>query len=384
MLRKENYNGILIFGLALTLLILFGSSAYLLLEDERVAQAAEQLAEERLIHGEKIYNEQCASCHGISGEGGVGTALNDKKLLQNTHDDRFFSIVRAGVPSTQMPAWSVDFGGPLTDEDIRSTVAYIRSWEQTAPILEPEIFEPSAQEGALIFDTNCATCHGQNGLGSSFAPAVNDSSKLNEVDENWLRSMLLFGRPALGMPAYGTLLSEDQTDHLLALFQAWGAGEVVMPTYNATTLINAAIFSLEGGDTESAALQIDWALSAMADGPGKDMMLDANRQLADGDMSGSLDTLKILQDQWPIGDPVNGAELYAANCASCHGANGEGGGEGVFPALHPNEFIQMNTNSELVAFLKVGREGTAMVGFEDRLTEQEIADIVSHLRTWQP
>lgn len=72
MLKKENYDGLLIFGLAITLLIVFGIAAYSWLESERVVQAAESLEEERLEHGEEIYSEQCATCHGANGEGGVG------------------------------------------------------------------------------------------------------------------------------------------------------------------------------------------------------------------------------------------------------------------------------------------------------------------------
>jgi len=303
---------------------------------------------------------------------------------KNLHDDIYFSVIRSGVPSTEMPAWSVDYGGALTDEDIRSAVAYIRSWEATAPVLEPEVFIPTPENGAVIFNTNCATCHGENGVGTEFAPAVNDSAKLGMVDEIWLRDMLQFGRPAQGMPSYGTVLSEEQSDHLLALFDAWGAGEEVIPAYNVTGLINAAIFSLEDGDTDSAMLQIDRALSVMAVGPGKDMLEDAKAQLEAGDTAGTLEILTTLRDLWPIGDPVNGASLYATNCAACHGAEGEGGGGGTFPILQPNEFIQMNTNADLVEFIQDGREGTAMAGFEGRLTEQEIADIVAHLRTWQP
>ncbi len=384
MLRKENYNGILIFGLALTLLILLGFAAYLAFEDARVVEAAEYLHEERLNHGREIYNEQCASCHGADGEGGVGTTLNSKTLLQNTHDDIFFSVIRSGVPSTDMPAWSVDYGGALTDEDIRSVVTYIRSWEANAPVIEPAVFVPTADEGAVIFNTNCGTCHGENGAGTGFAPAVNDPAKLGMVDEEYLRRLLQFGRPAQGMPSYGTILSEEQSDHLLALFGAWSTGEDVVPAYNVTELINAAIFSLESGDTESAMLQINRALGVMAAGPGKDMMNQAKVQLEDGDTTGALDTLITLRDQWPIGDPANGATLYAASCAVCHGAEGEGGGGGAFPILQPNEFVEMNTTADLVIFIQEGREGTAMAGFADRLTEQEIADIVAHLRTWQP
>jgi mono/diheme cytochrome c family protein len=213
---------------------------------------------------------------------------------------------------------------------------------------------------------------------------VNDPAKLARVDEEFLRNMLQFGRPAQGMPSYGTLLSEEQSDHLIALFNAWREGEDVVPPYNVTSLINAAIFALEGGDTASAMLHIDRALSVMAEGPGKELMEDANSQLEDGNTSEALDTLKDLRDQWPIGDPINGATLYTTHCAACHGPNGEGGADGAFPTLNPNEFVQMNTNADLVKFIQVGREGTAMAAFADRLTEQEIADIVAHLRTWQP
>jgi mono/diheme cytochrome c family protein len=196
MLRKENYDRLLIFGLAITLLMVFGIAAYSWLESERVVQAAESLEEERLEHGEEIFSEQCSSCHGANGEGGVGTTLNSKTLLQNTQDERFMAVVRAGVPSTTMPAWSVDFGGPLTDEDIRSVVAYMRSWESTAPVIEPAVFEPNAEEGALIFETTCATCHGSNGMGTGFAPPVNDPGLLDANDNDWFQDMLLYGWPS--------------------------------------------------------------------------------------------------------------------------------------------------------------------------------------------
>jgi mono/diheme cytochrome c family protein len=141
---------------------------------------------------------------------------------------------------------------------------------------------------------------------------------------------------------------------------------------------------LENGDNESAMLNIDRALAIMAEGPGKEMMESAISQLEANESSDAQETLTSLQDQWPIGDPTNGATLYAANCAVCHGDNGQGGGEGVFPPLNPNQFVQTNSNAELVKFIQEGREGTAMAGFEGRLNEDEIADIVAHLRTWQP
>jgi mono/diheme cytochrome c family protein len=381
MLHKENYDRLLILGLVFTLLIFLGFAAYLFMENNRVASAAEILAEERVTLGRAIYNEQCVSCHGANGEGGVGTALNNKLLLKNTLDQVFFSVIRSGVPSTQMPSWSVDYGGPLTDEDIHNVVAFIRAWEPTAPEILPVVFEPSPAQGALIFETTCATCHGSNGAGVGETPAVNDPAALAALDDDWLRQLLTYGLPAQGMPAYGVALTTDQIEHLVALFGAWRTGEQVAAAYNVTDLAGAAIFALQAGDAESAALQVARALAIVPAGPAADVLLEADAALAAGDAAGALTPLETLRDQWPLGDAESGAVFYAEKCAVCHGAAGEGG---IGTALQPNQYVQDNNNAALVEFILTGRPGTAMAGWEGRATEQELADVVAFLRTWQP
>jgi len=383
MLKDENYDRHLMAGLVLTLLILAGFSFYLFTENNRMSAAAATFEEERVQHGRTIYTEQCATCHGSQGEGGVGTALNNKGLLKNTFDEVFFSVIRSGVPSTQMPAWSVDFGGPLTDEDVRSVVAFIRAWEPTAPEIEPVVFVPSPERGALLFASTCEVCHGGNGLGSEDAPAVNDAARLGSLADDWYRGVIRNGRPAKGMPTWGTVLSPNQVEDLIALIGAWRQGQDIQAAFNVTDLLSAGVYSLQEEDVESAAMQVGRAI-AISEGVAAELLRNADAQLAAGDNAGALATLEILKEQWPIGDPDLGAETYAVSCKPCHGGDGEGGGGGVFPALHPNEFVQANTNSEMVAFILAGRPGTAMAGFQGRLTEGEIANVVAFLRTWQP
>lgn len=104
------------------------------------------------------------------------------------------------------------------------------------------------------------------------------------------------------------------------------------------------------------------------------------------------------------GDVKRGAELYKSRCASCHGANGEGGhGTGVTfsrprdlaiipPALNNYGFLKSASDPVIKATLMRGREGTPMVSFlKQGLSEQDIDDIVSyvraferHTRHWQP
>lgn len=378
--RKENYSRQILIGLVITVLVFIGLSIYALREPERLAQAQETFITHRVERGTEIYAEQCASCHGAQGEGGVGPALNDRDLLKSTHDDVFFSLVRSGVPGTQMPAWSVDFGGPLTDEDVRDVVAFIRAWEPTAPVIEEILLEPDPSRGALLFSSTCEICHGVEGSGTDIAPAINDPERLALLDDNWYRGVIKNGRPAKGMPTWGTVLSPFQIEDLVALIGAWREGAEVQPDFSVTDLLDNAIFSLEQGDADSAALQINRAMSVAQDA-GLELLRNVDSQLESNDTDGALATLITIRDQWPIGDATVGAAVYSTYCSPCHGVQGEG--SEIFPALQPNEFINTLNNPDLEEFIKSGRQGTAMAGFADRLTQTEYADLIAFLRLWQ-
>lgn len=90
---------------------------------------------------------------------------------------------------------------------------------------------------------------------------------------------------------------------------------------------------------------------------------------------------------------VSGAQVYASNCASCHGATGEGGG--AFPALangasvdvFPDEADHIEwvkTGSQPFRGQPYGAEGTIatgnMPGFEATLSEEEIQAVVTYER----
>jgi len=379
--KRENYQRYLVIGLVFVLIILAAFSIYWLTDSGRLVKAAGELDEERVSRGQEIYNQQCVTCHGAEGEGGIGPALNNRDLLKNTPDDLLFSVIRSGVPSTQMPAWSINFGGPLTDEDVKDVVAFLNSWESTAPVIEPPVFEPDSGRGALLFESTCAICHGSNGAGSDKAPAINDTERLGSLEDDWYRAVIRNGRPAKGMPTWGTVLSPNQIEDLIALIDVWREGGEAVAAFSVTDLIASAVYALQNEDAESAALQIERALKSVPEGPVKEVLLNAQAQLSAGDTAGTLETMQALSQDWPIGDSTNGATVYSQRCAPCHAAGGEGG---IGVSLNPNEYVQSLSNAELVEFLKEGRLGTAMAGFEGRLTEQELADVVAFLRLWQP
>ncbi len=75
---------------------------------------------------------------------------------------------------------------------------------------------------------------------------------------------------------------------------------------------------------------------------------------------------------------VDGAGLYAANCASCHGAGGEGMGT-VFPALAGNDALA--DADFVIRTVLNGVPGTAMPAFGGRFSDEEVAAVVSYVRT---
>src|SRR3989304_1398363 len=130
MRHKENYQPYIIVALGLSLAILGTFQAYIWREPERIIRdrAAERQAAEEF--GWDLYNENCVACHGKNGEGGVGPALNERRLLESAVDEVLFSLIRTGIPGTLMPAWGQVFGGPFTDEQVSQIVIFIRAWEQ--------------------------------------------------------------------------------------------------------------------------------------------------------------------------------------------------------------------------------------------------------------
>ena len=68
---------------------------------------------------------------------------------------------------------------------------------------------------------------------------------------------------------------------------------------------------------------------------------------------------------------VSGAEVFASNCAGCHGAAGEGG---VGPGL-AGGLARFGNLDEVTSFVSTGVPGR-MPGFETRLSAEEVDAVV--------
>lgn len=79
--------------------------------------------------GQALFVADCAMCHGINGQGHLSAGPS---LLGRNYDDeatakRARTIIATGSPnSPQMPPFSQKQGGPLTDDEIDSLVAFLK------------------------------------------------------------------------------------------------------------------------------------------------------------------------------------------------------------------------------------------------------------------
>ncbi len=130
---ERSTTNVMAFGLVLMLAFILVFPLYRVFEpanrDEARATHVESLAQE----GENLWGFNCASCHGVTGEGGVGPALNSKEFLQAANDEQIELIIAVGIPGSAMGAYSQDFSGPLTSAQIRAVTTYLRSLEDDAP-----------------------------------------------------------------------------------------------------------------------------------------------------------------------------------------------------------------------------------------------------------
>ncbi len=84
----------------------------------------------------------------------------------------------------------------------------------------------------------------------------------------------------------------------------------------------------------------------------------------------------VLPAAWGVNfeeSVANGKRIYARDCASCHGAEGQGG---VGPALNSKSKLDSLGLENVKHSIEDGVEGTAMPGWKDTLTESEIDDLV--------
>jgi mono/diheme cytochrome c family protein len=346
-----------------------------------------------------LYSSNCAACHGPSMDVPPGTDLHEI-IAQGNH---------AG-----MPAWGADLSTDEIDAlagfvlsprgsdiythecgvcheltalvarnpaDLRTVLDQAEAfpshvglaipvWNETLSVPERNALLNflAAPDGQRLFSINCAGCHG---VGVGFPG-----------DEAELRQMISEGGQHRDMPAWGRTLGQADLDALISYVSdpASSPNGAVLFGQHCATCHRASVPTVP--DRETAAKVIatggphltmpDWGSVLTPE------QLDALVQYALAARQGS-------------GAEI-GAQLYAENCADCHGLFGEGGpnpsrADDVIAPIGSAEYLRTRDDGTLSAIITQGQPDFGMSPFGAAnggpLSDEAIGAIVAFLRSWE-
>ncbi|QMU59393.1 MAG: cytochrome-c oxidase, cbb3-type subunit III [Boseongicola sp.] len=174
-----------------------------------------------VARGSSVFRAQCSQCHGSGAAGFISypNLLDNDWLWGGTLEEIAFTV-RHGIRNetdgdarwSEMPA----FGDVLTAEEIGVLAEFVPT------LSDPE----NGSQGAALYADNCASCHGDTGLGDRElgAPSLTDAIWLFGGDRESLVETITNSRFGV-MPAWGQRLSEEDVRAVSAYVHALGGGE---------------------------------------------------------------------------------------------------------------------------------------------------------------
>ncbi|MCI0478717.1 MAG: c-type cytochrome [Anaerolineales bacterium] len=194
----------------------------------------------------------------------------------------------------------------------------------------------------VVYGQNCAICHGGAGEGLGANPAL-DNAGLRSADYEAIYKTIARGRYNTAMPGWamedGGSLNIAAIDSLVTLIQKgdWTQTRVVVADLGLMPRVPVSVT----------------------------IPAETLKQIA------------ALPDGTRL---TNGAQLYASNCVSCHGANGTG--TKLAPALNDPKIRTERTGDQLIKSINLGNPGTLMAGWNQRLKPDQVGDLVLLIQQW--
>jgi cytochrome c oxidase cbb3-type subunit 3 len=117
-----------------------------------------------LADGKATFRSNCAFCHGLTGGGGRGPALNLGRFLHGSTDDDIKGVVLNGVPGTTMPSFDFE------KDELAHLVAYVRSLSASSSHRDAPVAGDPLKGRQVYEHSGCSGCHRIAGEGSVFGP----------------------------------------------------------------------------------------------------------------------------------------------------------------------------------------------------------------------
>ena len=129
-------------------------------------------------NGGRVYQSNCAGCHGPEGDGVAGIDFGSGRLRRASSDDDLVRIIVGGIPGTAMPPSN------FSDGQAGTIVAYLRSMA-TGTISRNASAAGDPGRGRAVFEGKgqCLTCHAVGGSGARVGPNLTDIGAVRRAAE---------------------------------------------------------------------------------------------------------------------------------------------------------------------------------------------------------
>ena len=305
------------------------------------AGAGERPAKGGPIKPDVLYHNYCSVCHGDRGDGNSRARNSlvppprDFTRASELTRETMLTIVTHGKPGTAMTAWTTQ----LEAKEIEAVVDYIRkTFMQVA-------LDPRLQRGRSLYAQNCMVCHGDRGQGATGSAGLIPPRDFTtpqarvELSRERMIASVTHGRANTAMAAFAGRLPAQDIEAVVDYVRA----SLMLPASTAISGTNA--HAGRNGST----------------GPENPQAQPFQNGLQ--------------------GNAAKGERTYLANCATCHGAKGDGKGpRAYFINPKPRNFIDPAFRSAfnrpaIYTAVSEGRLGAEMPAWSKVLTAQEIADV---------
>ncbi|MEM7067423.1 MAG: cytochrome-c oxidase, cbb3-type subunit III [Pseudomonadota bacterium] len=195
--------------------------------DLETIRSNDELARFAVAGGESAFKVYCSQCHGSGAQGGPGYPnLNDDDWLWGGDLEAIYVSVKHGIRNSEdddardslMPAFGGD--GILDREQITQVTQYVLQ------VSKQEFDSDQATAGKMIFEENCASCHGASATGDREIGAPNLADAISLYGNTASTIAAQISKPKHGvMPSWAGRLSDETIKQLAIYVHNRGGGE---------------------------------------------------------------------------------------------------------------------------------------------------------------
>lgn len=161
------------------------------------------------VRGQAIFDVKCAPCHGTDGLGNGPqasglpvpvSAIGLRDIASQSNPAKWYTIITQGQMDRYMPPFT-----SLSDSERWDVLAYVYTLSNTSSQME---------QGATLYASLCATCHGPNGDGSKGQTTGSSVDFSNQAFMSQVTGLGMYQVIANGLPpkmeAFNSQLSDTQ------------------------------------------------------------------------------------------------------------------------------------------------------------------------------